>query len=68
MCSLTDLFAAGSETTSTTLLWSFLFMLENPDVLKKVREEINDNVSADQLVRLNDKSDTYFILLTLFCV
>jgi cytochrome P450 len=30
--SIMDLFAAGSETTSTTLRWALLFMVLNTDV------------------------------------
>ena len=29
---LTDLFVAGSETTSTTLTWAMLYMVRYPDV------------------------------------
>ncbi len=35
---LTDFFIAGSETTSTTLNWSMLYMIVNPDIQKKVQE------------------------------
>lgn len=38
---LMDLFVAGSETTATALMWSLLFLVQNPNVQKKVRQEIN---------------------------
>ena len=35
-----DLFIAGSETTTTTLDWALLFMIEHPDVQRKCQQEI----------------------------
>ena len=40
--SITNLFIGGTETTSTTLRWAFVFMIENPQILKKVQEEIDE--------------------------
>ena len=36
-----DLFLAGMETTSTSLVWTFLYLLHHPDVKKKIHEEID---------------------------
>ncbi len=36
-----DLFIAGSDTTSNTLNWGVLFMLNNPEVQERVREELD---------------------------
>jgi hypothetical protein len=36
-----DLFAAGSETTATTLSWAVLFMILHPEAQQKVHEEID---------------------------
>jgi len=38
---LHQLFAAGSDTTSTTLRWAVLLMAQNLDVQRKVHEEID---------------------------
>ena len=38
---LMDLFFAGMETTSTTLTWSFLYLLHHPDMKRKVQNEID---------------------------
>ena len=35
-----DLFIAGSESTSTSLDWTILYMIEYPEIQKKCQEEI----------------------------
>lgn len=45
---ISDLFLAGTETTSAGLDWVFLFMSEFPEVQEKCQEEIN-KVRAEQL-------------------
>ena len=37
---LLDLFAAGAETTATTLKWAVLFMALNPDIQRRCRDEV----------------------------
>uniref|UniRef100_A0A4W6DJ00 Cytochrome P450, family 2, subfamily AE, polypeptide 1 n=1 Tax=Lates calcarifer TaxID=8187 RepID=A0A4W6DJ00_LATCA len=39
--SVLDLFAAGSETTATTLRWAFLYMAKYPEIQAKVQAEID---------------------------
>ncbi|XP_063959582.1 cytochrome P450 2U1-like isoform X1 [Lytechinus pictus] len=41
-----DLFAAGTGTTSTTLMWAILLMASHPDTMKKVQAEI-DSIIGD---------------------
>ena len=41
-----DFFAAGAETTSTTLKWALLYMVINPEVQSKVQKEL-DSVLGD---------------------
>ena len=38
--SIMDLFFAGTETTSTSLLWIFYFFIKHPDVQEKCRQEV----------------------------
>ncbi|XP_053166128.1 cytochrome P450 2C25-like [Hemicordylus capensis] len=38
---IVDFFAAGSETTSVTLLWALLYMIDNPDIQEKLQKELH---------------------------
>ena len=50
-----DLFTAGSETTSNSLIYAILMMMKNPDIQTKVREEINEVNKGRELVNISDK-------------
>ena len=50
-----DLFAGGTETTTTTLRWALLFMANNPEVQHKVQEELNRVVGEDEYPSLAHK-------------
>ncbi|CAG7786304.1 unnamed protein product [Allacma fusca] len=54
---LLDMFAAGAETTSTTLTYSFLFMALHPEVQEKLFEEINRVVGNSRNVSLSDRPE-----------
>ena len=43
---LLDMFVAGSDTSSTTLNWGMLYMILNPEVQQKVRDELKDNIGS----------------------
>ena len=55
MASLYDFFLAGTETTTTTTLWALVFMVENPDILRKVQEEIDGSVGRETTVTTSDR-------------
>lgn len=44
-----DLFAAGSETTKTTLLWLFLLLANYPEYQKAIREEVEAAIGPDEI-------------------
>ncbi|XP_059152556.1 cytochrome P450 2U1-like [Physella acuta] len=50
-----NLFAAGTETTSTTILWSLLYVLHNPETQGKIFNEIMEHVGTDRLPNIHDK-------------
>ncbi len=50
-----DLFGAGTETTTNTLLWTVVYMLHHPDVMKKVQAEIDEQLRRDTVPSMKDK-------------
>ncbi|XP_038215552.1 cytochrome P450 18a1-like [Zerene cesonia] len=51
---LGDLFSAGMETIKSSLLWMLVFMLRNPDVKRRVQEELDAIVGRDRLPTIED--------------
>ena len=49
-----DLFLAGAETTSTTLTWSLINLMQYPEKQKKIHDEI-DNILGDEVPNLEYK-------------
>ncbi|XP_068100631.1 cytochrome P450 2K1-like [Hyperolius riggenbachi] len=55
--SILDLFAAGTDTTSTTLRWAILLMMKYPEIQKKVQEEIQAHVKQGQMPTVDDRKN-----------
>ncbi|EJC97786.1 cytochrome P450 [Fomitiporia mediterranea MF3/22] len=55
------IYAAGSDTTKTTLKALFLNMTIQTEVAKKVQEEIDKVVGRDRLPRLEDRDDLPYL-------
>ncbi|KAJ0692465.1 putative geraniol 8-hydroxylase [Helianthus annuus] len=49
-----DLFAAGTDTTSTTLEWAMAELLHNPHTLTKAKEELEEVVGKGKIVKEDD--------------
>eukprot|EP00092_Neocalanus_flemingeri_P024062 GFUD01026100.1.p1 GENE.GFUD01026100.1~~GFUD01026100.1.p1 ORF type:complete len:533 (+),score=117.47 GFUD01026100.1:101-1699(+) len=51
---LLDLFIAGTETTSTTLMWAILFLLHHPEVQTKLHKELDEVVGSSMPSMMED--------------
>uniref|UniRef100_A0A8C0HLS6 Cytochrome P450 2K1 n=1 Tax=Buteo japonicus TaxID=224669 RepID=A0A8C0HLS6_9AVES len=50
-----DLFAAGTETTSTTVRWGLLLMMKYPEIQSKIQEEMDHVIEPGELPKLEDR-------------
>ncbi|XP_017282864.1 cytochrome P450 2K1 isoform X2 [Kryptolebias marmoratus] len=56
---VTNLFVAGTETTSTTLRWGLLLMAKYPNIQDQVQEELR-RVIGDRQVQVSDRKNMPF--------
>nr|XP_043904812.1 cytochrome P450 2K1-like [Solea senegalensis] len=54
------LFAAGTDTTATTLRWALLFMAKYPQIQDQVQEELSRVIGSRQ-VQVEDRKDLPFV-------
>ncbi|CAD6197349.1 unnamed protein product [Caenorhabditis auriculariae] len=63
---LLDLWVAGQETTSITLLWGMILLLNNPEHITKIREEVNRITgNGSRQLSLSDKSEAAYLNATI---
>ncbi|XP_046556081.1 cytochrome P450 2C31-like [Haliotis rubra] len=53
---LSDIFAAGMDTSRFTLLWTLLALAEHPDIQNKLHSEIDDALGERQFPSVSDRS------------
>ncbi|XP_059156008.1 cytochrome P450 2U1-like [Physella acuta] len=56
-----DLFAAGAETTSTTVVWAMLYSLHHPHIQDAIHHELLQNVGVSRLPALDDKPNLTYL-------
>ena len=61
-CVLHDLFLAGSETSSTFLLWATIMLLRHPEVQSRIQQELDEVVGQDRLPNIQDQTNTPYTL------
>ncbi|KAH9489488.1 Cytochrome P450 2E1 [Bulinus truncatus] len=60
-----EMLGAGTETTSTTICWFVLYMLNHPDAQKKIYDEICQHVGTDRTLTLQDKPSLIYLSATI---
>lgn len=60
-----DLFAAGMETTATTLCWAVIYLLYYPQVQEKCYQEIYKTVGTERLPSMQDKLQLPYLEATI---
>ena len=53
--SLTLLFIAGADTTSTVINWGILYLITKPDIQTLVQSELDSVIGRNRFPRINDK-------------
>lgn len=48
------LLVAGTDTTSNTLTWTIMHLMHNPEVYKRLKQEIRQVFSADKVIRFEE--------------
>ena len=48
------MFLAGTGTTAASVIWALVYLAEQPEVLRKMQEEIDDTVGRETTVTISD--------------
>ncbi|KAK0426808.1 hypothetical protein QR680_009911 [Steinernema hermaphroditum] len=54
---LLDLFFGGTETSISSLLWAFLFIMRKPEIQEKLRAEVLRTTGGNRCVEITDKAN-----------
>ncbi|XP_072039796.1 cytochrome P450 2U1-like [Amphiura filiformis] len=63
--SIGDLYAAGTETSSTALKWGLLYMVLQPDIQEKIHAELDSEVGRNRMPTLKDRPRLLYTEATL---
>jgi len=63
---LIDIFSAGVETVKTTLQWCFIHMLHNPEIQRKVQNELDRVVGKHRLPNMEDMKSLPYTRATIY--
>ncbi|XP_031490510.1 flavonoid 3'-monooxygenase-like [Nymphaea colorata] len=61
---LTDMFTAGTDTSTSTVEWAIAELIQHPHIQKKVQAELDSIVGRDRLVKESDISNLTYLQAT----
>ncbi|XP_010624914.1 cytochrome P450 1A1 isoform X1 [Fukomys damarensis] len=56
-----DLFGAGFDTITTAISWSFLYLVMNPSIQRKIQEELDTVIGRERQPRLTDRTQLPYL-------
>ncbi|MED6210073.1 hypothetical protein PIB30_060624, partial [Stylosanthes scabra] len=56
-----DIFMAGTDTSATTIEWALAELINNPNVMKKAREEIDSITANKRLIQESDLANLPYL-------
>ncbi|XP_046585105.1 cytochrome P450 2U1-like [Haliotis rubra] len=62
---ITDLFVAGSETTATTIRWTMIYFLLNPEIQERCFREIQEHIGQSRRPSMKDKINLPYVEATI---
>uniref|UniRef100_A0A671FJJ9 Steroid 17-alpha-hydroxylase/17,20 lyase n=1 Tax=Rhinolophus ferrumequinum TaxID=59479 RepID=A0A671FJJ9_RHIFE len=65
LATIGDIFGAGLETTTSVVKWTTAFLLHNPQLQKKIQEEIDQNVGFSRTPTISDRNHLVLLEATI---
>ena len=62
---ISEVFMAGMETTASTLCWALIYLIHNPDVQKRLHQELDQVIGHDRVPDLEDKKNLPYLEATI---
>uniref|UniRef100_A0A671WVZ0 Cytochrome P450 1A1 n=3 Tax=Sparus aurata TaxID=8175 RepID=A0A671WVZ0_SPAAU len=60
-----DIFGAGVETTTTVLKWAIMYLIHNPQMQRRIQEELDSKVGMDRTPQLSDRGSLPYLEATI---
>ena len=57
---MSDLFVAGTETTSTAITWAIAFLINYPDIQDQIHKELDTVVGSSRPPSLDDRKSLHY--------